>query len=417
MTETESAATTRDSANTGDSTGKNPAAFWTAATVPALALWASGAPTPVYPLYGSDWHLTPEVTTAIFAIYPLALVIVLGVFGDLSDTIGRRRSMLVGIVGVAIGAVLFGIAPNVAVVFVGRLFMGVGVGLSLSPSTAAMVEHAGPGASSRASSIATAATAVGLTIATFLGGVLVEYGPAPLHLTYWVLFIVTGVVGVAVFRLPNDRPDGARRWRPRGFRVPRRLLGVVVAAAVSIAAAYALGAVVLSLGADIGEDLIGTSNAFVVGAIVALTSAVIGIVAIAARRLEPVIAGPLGGVLAVVATAVLVEAGATRSLLLFLVFGVAAGAGYSLLFGTGLAIIGRYAPDHHRASAMSTVYLVGYVVQGVLAVWLGAEATSGGLGRAVDLSLPSVGGFGVLALVAVLALARPRRASRPAVGD
>jgi MFS family permease len=386
------------------------ASFWTCAAVLGLALWASGAATPVYPLYGSTWRLTPTVTTAIFAVYPLVLVIVLLVFGDLSDAIGRRRSILAGIVAAAIGALLFAVAPSVGWVLLGRAFMGIGVGLSLSPATAAMTDLAGPAASGRTSAIATASTAGGLTIATLLGGALVEYGPMPLHLAFWVLLAAEVVVLGLVWRLPDDRDPSSRRWRPCGIRVPRSLAGVVVAAAACVSAAYCLGAVVLSLGADIGESLIGTSNAFVVGAAVAVSSVAIGVVAILARRVPPAIAGAVGGVLAAIALAVLVLAGSTHSLALFAVFSVVGGAGYSLLFGAGLGIVGRFAPSHHRAGTLSTVYLVAYLLQGATALWLGAEATAGGLGWSVDLALPAVGGFGLLALVLVLVLARPRRA-------
>lgn len=390
-------------------------AFWTSAAVPMVALWASGAPTPVYPLYGTAWHLAPSATTAIFAVYPLALVIVLAVFGDLSDVIGRRRSMLAGLFAIACGAFLFAIAPSFAVVLAGRLLMGVGVGLSLSPATAAMVDHAGPGASSLASSVTTAATALGLTLATVVGGALVQYGPSPLHASYWVLLGVVLFVAFAVSRLPEDRDPRAGRWRPHVLRLPGKLIGVVAAASSCVAAAYAFGALELSLGADIGERLVGTSNAFVVGLIVSVSSVVIGVVALLAGRLSPVIGGPIGGLASLAATAILVAAGAAQSLALFLAFAVLGGVGYSLLFGAGLAIVGKYSSERHRAATLSTVYLIGYLLQGGIALGLGAEATSGGLPQAVAVAVPVVGGAGGLAVVLVLVFARPRQnPSQPA---
>ena len=151
--------------------------FWTAASVAGLALWASGAPTVVYPLYAHEWGLTPSTTTLIFAVYPLVLVPVLVLFGNLSDVIGRRATMLYGLAALGLGALAFGLAPDLAWVLVGRALMGVGVGLSLSPATAAMIEFSSPGQQARASSATTAATATGLALATLVGGALVQYAP------------------------------------------------------------------------------------------------------------------------------------------------------------------------------------------------------------------------------------------------
>ena len=64
------------------------ASFWVAASVVMHTLWTSAAPAMTYPLYASEWHLTPTVTTAIFAVYPLVVVTVLIFFGDISDYIG-----------------------------------------------------------------------------------------------------------------------------------------------------------------------------------------------------------------------------------------------------------------------------------------------------------------------------------------
>jgi MFS family permease len=93
-----------------------------------------------YRLYAEEWHLTHTVTTGIFAIYPIVVVAALIGFGDISDHIGRRATMLLGLCASLIGALLFAVALNVLCLFAGRAFMGVGVGLTAGASTAAMVE-------------------------------------------------------------------------------------------------------------------------------------------------------------------------------------------------------------------------------------------------------------------------------------
>ena len=58
-----------------------------------------------------------------------------------------------------IGAFLFAVAPSVLWLFAGRAIMGVGVGLTAGPSTAAMVEFSAEGQANRAASITAAAQA------------------------------------------------------------------------------------------------------------------------------------------------------------------------------------------------------------------------------------------------------------------
>src|SRR5882757_7905614 len=141
------------------------AGLWVSASVVAHTLWTSAAPAMVYRLYAQEWRLSHTVTTGIFAIYPIVVVAVLLGFGDLSHHIGRRATMLIGLGASLAGAVLFAVAPNVLWLFAARALMGVGVGLTAGPSTAAVVEFGtgGPSgvSSRRAALIATVAQAAG----------------------------------------------------------------------------------------------------------------------------------------------------------------------------------------------------------------------------------------------------------------
>src|ERR1700681_2258107 len=87
------------------------------AGVVAHTLWTSAAPAMAYRLYAQEWHLSHTVTTGIFAIYPIVVVAVLIGFGDISDHIGRRATMLVGLSASLAGSLLFAIAPSVLWLF------------------------------------------------------------------------------------------------------------------------------------------------------------------------------------------------------------------------------------------------------------------------------------------------------------
>jgi MFS family permease len=109
------------------------ASLLVSAGVVSHTLWTSAAPALTYGLYAREWHLSHTVTAAIFAIYPLAVVVMLVGFGGISDQIGRRATMLAGLFASLVGALLFAVALDVWWVFAGRALMGIGVGLAARP--------------------------------------------------------------------------------------------------------------------------------------------------------------------------------------------------------------------------------------------------------------------------------------------
>src|SRR5260221_2521757 len=139
------------------------ASFWVSAGVVTHIFWTSAAPAMTYRLYAEQWHLTPTVTTGIFAVYPIVVVAVLVGFGDLSDHIGRRATMLLGLGASLIGTLLFAVAPDLLWLFAGRAFAGIRVGLTARASTAAMVDFSAEGQSTRAAAGTTAPQAFGLS--------------------------------------------------------------------------------------------------------------------------------------------------------------------------------------------------------------------------------------------------------------
>jgi MFS family permease len=200
------------------------ASFWVSAGVVAHTLWTSAAPAMTYRLYADEWHLTHTVTTGIFAIYPIVVVTILIIFGGISDHIGRRTTMLLGLGASLIGAFLFAVAPSVLWLFAGRAVMGVGVGLTAGPSTAATVEFSAEGQAKRAASIAAAAQAFGFAAALLLGGALTQYAPSPTHLSFWVLFALIALLFTAIWFLPRHvSGQASSRWRPK---VPSLPLGL-----------------------------------------------------------------------------------------------------------------------------------------------------------------------------------------------
>jgi MFS family permease len=378
------------------------------AGVVAHTLWTSAAPAMAYRLYAQEWHLSHTVTTGIFAVYPIVVVAVLVGFGGISDHIGRRATMLMGLGASLAGTLLFALAPTIAWLFAARALMGVGVGLTAGPSTAAVVEF-GAGPPKRAALITTVAQASGFAAALLLGGALIEYAPWPTRLTFWVLAALLTLLFAATWLLPRGTAgDLGGRWPLRVPSVPRDVRKAFAVASLAMMTAYSHGVLVLSLGGQVAHDLVGSLNAFVNGAVLSLFAIVSGLVGIVARSLPARTAMTLGALASTTGMGLLAVSVALHDLSVFLLATSTAGAGYSLLFQSALELINRAAPTHHRGGVLSALYLGAYLSLGTVALVLGAVATARGLDLAVDLG---AGAIAALSL-ATLILAASIRASR-----
>jgi predicted MFS family arabinose efflux permease len=369
------------------------------AGVVAHTLWTSAAPAMAYRLYARDWHLSHTVTTGIFAIYPIVVVAVLVGFGDVSDHIGRRATMLMGLGASLAGALLFAVAPNVVWLFAGRTLMGVGVGLTAGSSTAAVVEF-GTGGPKRAALITTVAQAAGFAAALLLGGALIEYAPWPARLTFWVLAALLALLFAATWLLPRHTGgDAGGRLRPRVPFVPRDVRKAFALASIAMMTAYTHGVLVLSLGGQVANDLVGSPNAFVNGAVLSLFAIVSGVIGGVARSLPARLAMILGALASTMGMGFLAVAVLLHSLAVFLLATSTAGAGYSLLFLSALEVINAAAPARHRGGVLSALYLLAYLSMGTVALVLGAVATARGLDLAVDLGAGAIAGLSLATLV------------------
>jgi MFS family permease len=376
------------------------ASFLTTAAVVAHTIWTSAAPALTYPLYAQEWHLTTFMTTAIFAVYPVFVVFMLVVFGNVSDYIGRREAMLLGLAASLAGTLIFALAPDVDCIFIGRAFMGVGVGLSAGPSAAAMVEFSAPGRTAQAGSATAAAQAFGMIGAALVGGALIEYAPLPTRLNFAVLAIVLAVLMVATWMLPNhtaSRPTG--RWRPRVPAIPNGLFATFVTATAAVTASYVLGAMTLSLGAQVARDVIASQNALVNGGTIALFAISSAIATIPARGAKPSRVMLVGSATAILSSGLLALAAILHSLVFYTVAQIGSGMAYSLLLLGGLSLINATAPVTHRGATLSALFLVAYLAQAVVALLLGKIATWASLSSAVDLGVATVA---TLALITLL---------------
>ena len=356
-------------------------AFWLVAGVLFLLLFVSGAPSPLYGAYQAQWRFSAITLTAVFAAYALGLLVALLVFGSVSDYLGRRRVLSVALAAGAGACALFLAAHGVGLLFAARALTGAAVGTATSAGGAAMIDLQ-PAGSGRGPVVTGAANLLGLAAGGLGTSALVQYGPAPTHLIWWLLLGASAVAAVAVLAIPEtaaERPGVLASLRPR-MAVPRQARGTFAVALPCLIATPALLGFYLSLGPSLAAQVLRSPDLLWGGLVIFLVNG-IGAAATVALRGVSGPAAMLAGCLALLAGAVMTLAAIeTASAAAFLAGTAVAGAG----FGTGY-FLGAYriltllAGPGQRASLIAAIWIVYYLAFSVPVVIAGVATTHFGL--------------------------------------
>ena len=347
--------------------------FWLLAAVLGFLLAAASAPSPLYAIYAAQWGFSSTTLTAIFAVYALALLVALLTTGELSDHLGRRPVLAVGLVVQAAGMVAFGVAEGVAALYVARVLQGVGTGIATGAISAWLLDlepRERPGLGSVVGGIAPMA---GLAAGAFASGVLVQYGPDPLRLVYRLL---PAAVLLALPRVPDHTsrsPGWLATLRPQ-IGVPRPARALFAASAPSLVATWALGGLYLSLGPSLAIGLLADDSRIAGGLVIAALAGS-GALASAVARSRPPRAIVTGGSLVlIVGVAITLLAVALGSAAGLYAGSVVAGLGFGPAFSGVFRSLAPLAPPEARGALLASIYAVSYLAFSLPAVAAGVAA-------------------------------------------
>ena len=226
---------------------------------------------------------------------------------------------------------------------------------------------------------------------------MIEYAPDPAHRTFEVLLLLLAALFVVCWRyLPRDGQCVSKDAGPRTARLSPDIRAVVLRAAPAVMSAFAVGTVMLSLGAQIARDLVRSQNMLVNGAVIGSFAIVCGVTSVLFKRLRSQAAIRAGGSATGAAMLLLALAARVHSLPLLIVSVFGAGIGYALLFMGGLALVSEGIDHQHRGLSLSTLYSTGYAMQAITALALGITASHIGLRNAVT--------YGAIAIAAACVL-------------
>jgi MFS family permease len=135
----------------GDGHGGSVTAFALAVSAFFVAMAGTTLPTPLYPLFEQRYAFGSLLVTVIFAIYAFGVIGGLILFGNLSDRLGRKPLLLLGLGLSAASALLFLLAGSLAPIYAARIVSGLSAGIFTGTATAYLIDLGPAVAGSQAS--------------------------------------------------------------------------------------------------------------------------------------------------------------------------------------------------------------------------------------------------------------------------
>jgi len=352
-------------------------AFWVVALAFLLNMAFSAVPTPLYGLFQARDHFSVFTITIVYAVYAVGVIASLFLAGHVSDWIGRRRILVGSLLVNVASALLFILFPSLVGLIIARVVSGVAVGMTTATATAYLSElHLG--GNSRASTnrpqlTAIAANLGGIGFGPLLAGLLAQFAPAPLRLSFIVvgaaLLVLAFIISFApeTVTILEERPA----WRPQRMAVPsegRRQFFAATAAGITSFAVYGVfnSLVPSFLSGTLHETLLAVAgaiafSAFAAGALAQIALGRLDTVTMLRRSVPTLLSG-----LALFTIGMWMP-----SLLIFIIGGVVTGAGAGLVFRGALVAAANTAPLESRAEVIAGFFLGAYIGLSVPVIGLG----------------------------------------------
>jgi MFS family permease len=343
----------------GDGHAGSVTGFLLAVSAFFVAMVGTTLPTPLYPLFEQRYAFGSLLVTVIFGIYAFGVIAGLILFGNLSDRIGRKPILLLGLVLSAASALLFLSADSLAPIYAGRVVSGFSAGIFTGTATAYVIDLAPVGRRRLASFVAVFANLGGLGSGTLLSGLLAQWAPDPLRTPFAVDLGLVVAATAGLLLAPETVQHRTITFRLQRLGVPAEVMSVFVRAALAGFAAFAVSAVFGS----VAPEFLGVGLHHRSPALAGLLVFLLFVMSVAGQalvlRLSNALAAGCG--LLVAGVALLAVALGADSLAALYASATVGGLGQGVVISAGLAAIAERAPAERRGETASSFFVVLYL--------------------------------------------------------
>ena len=359
---------------------------------------------PLYPLYQQAWQLKTSEISLIYVVYMMGALCGLLFMGRLSNTLGFRKVMLLGLGLGWIGSVGSMLAWEMVLLNSARFIVGIASSLIVTSASIGLTQVAKEGASQRISMISSFLIAFGFGIGPVIGGVFGQWLTYPLVFAYVPAVILNAIAFYALARVDLGQTQAAA-FKPRKLRLndvlpklawtaKRDALGFALTCMCPFFAFGVFG-LYASMAPLFLDKMVPWHGPIVVGSAIGVILLMSSLVQLLCYRLRVRWCGLIGLWLMALSNGLLIANFSLNLTSVFIVGVVAAAAGHGLSLLAGITMVNHIAQPEERAGLLSTYLVSGYVGSIVPMIGLGWMADHYGLPTAI-----TVFGSGVM-LIAI----------------
>jgi MFS family permease len=357
-----------------------PAAFVAVAYAFVADMLGTTLPTPLYPLYQKSIGFGEIMVTVVFAVYAVGVLAALYLGGGLSDSIGRRRVLIPGVVLSGLSAVCFLLEGGLPALFIGRVLSGLSAGLFTGTATATLLDLVPEEKRAQGTLVATLVNMGGLGLGPLVSGAVSTAFGAPLRVVFVVDLVVLIPAAVGLLMVPEtvERSGGRIRLEPVPMALPEQVRAVFVPASLAGFAGFVVMGLFTAVSPAALGQILGVTNRAAVGAVVFAVFASSAAGQAASARLDPWIALPVGCGILSAGMVLLIVGLQAPSLVAVIIGGILSGVGQGLSFRGAMSVVNAETPPAQRGAITSVFFFVLYIGISipVVAVGVGAQLFS-----------------------------------------
>ncbi len=324
---------------------------------------------PLYALYKEAWLLQASDISFVYVIYMVGALCGLLFFGSLPDRVGFRPMMQCGVVLALLGTIISMIAWDMTTLSIGRFVVGLASSMLTTSATLGLAKVSPSGNMQRVAMMTGFLMAFGFGLGPLVGGIIGQWAPAPLVVTY-IPTLVLGTLGLmALMRL--KLPKGAMpaeiarlNWRdalPRLTWPQANASWAFVLTCCLPFLAFGGFGLYASMAPLFLDQLVPWHGPVVSGTAIALILFASAAVQVLAGRMPTHWCGTTGFISLALSNVFLVANLSSSSAILFGMGVLLTAIGHGACMLAGMSMVNRLATAGTRSGLLATYLVIGYI--------------------------------------------------------